>query len=422
MQNLKVKFMQSFIARSFKYLRFIILRLLSNPHPHINIKLKHIENIAMLSNGSNATFFGYHDKTPFSADGLKILAMAAAVNDAQVKSECKTIELGYFAKNDSGEFINDFIPFAETNTWCWQQGCMLQWHPKNPECEVVFNKLVEGNYGSVVFNVNKGEMVRQYKAPIYSLDPKGHFATTLDFYRLGYLRPGYGYLSLPNENIRWNSPENDGLYILNLHTGEKNLLVSFNSLAADLMISGYKHYVNHANFSPAGDRLIFFHLWTNMQERGLRVLIINPLTGRYNVLEDERIVSHYCWKDNNTILATSRDERGSWHYSFYDLKTGKRNDLDLPLNIDGHPMFHPHNKDIFVTDTYPDARREQHLYLVNISDNKVTEIGSFFSPYKYRGQVRCDLHPRWDRDGKYIAVDSPNGGMREISILKVDII
>jgi len=52
----------------------------------------------VISNSRNATFFGYHDKTPFSADGSKILAMSIEASDRKPESECTPMKLGYFVK------------------------------------------------------------------------------------------------------------------------------------------------------------------------------------------------------------------------------------------------------------------------------------------------------------------------------------
>jgi len=110
-----------------------------------------------LSNGSNPTFFGYHDKTPFCLDGSKILAMSITASDRTIQSECTPMRLGYFQKSNPGDFENAFIPFAETMTWCFQQGCMLQWHPNNLDRWVLFNTIVEDGYGSA----QKLSMLRQ---------------------------------------------------------------------------------------------------------------------------------------------------------------------------------------------------------------------------------------------------------------------
>ena len=376
-----------------------------------------------LSDGKNATFFGYHDKTPFSANGKKILAMSVTADDGRAESECSEIRLGYFEKNNKGEFTSSFIAVATTNTWCWQQGCMLQWHPKKPDNWVVFNCLVNGDYGAQVLDIDTGEAIKTYKDPIYAISGDGKWASTLNFSRLGRLRPGYGYSLLEDHTRSIKAPSDDGVFIFDLETGSKRLLVSLAELAADLDTGEAEHYINHATFSPDGSNLLFFHLWSEVGRpaRGLRTCVVNMQTKKWRVLEQNRVVSHYCWRDNSRLFATTKERNGGWHYSLYDALTGAREDLDIPLQEDFHPMFHPQNDRILVIDTYPDKRRDQHLCLIDIDKGIVNEVAVLRSPYRYQGQVRCDLHSRWDRWGQYIVVDTTVSGRRKLGCFKVSL-
>ena len=42
--------------------------------------------------------------------------------------------------------------------------------------------------------------------------------------------------------------------------------------------------------------------------------------------------------------------------------------------------------------------------------NRRVPLGDFESKPPYRGEWRCDTHPRSSRDGKLVCVDSPHGG------------
>lgn len=379
-------------------------------------------SVKWLSDGNRPTFFGYHDKTPFSEDGSKILAMSIGTYDDKPCSECTPMMVGYFVVDEYGEFENRFIPVAQTTTWCWQQGCMLQWNPIKADREIIFNTLVNGSYGSQVFDIIEQRKVRDYSYPVYSLSPCGALATTLNFSRLGRLRPGYGYNLLPDMTAEFSSPQDDGLFVFDMVGGEKRLLVSLADLAKEVGDMQSQHYVNHATFSPDSKRLIFFHLWSKNggQSRKLRVCQVDLVTGVWREVEAERTVSHYCWRDQNTILATTLDKLGIWRYSLYDLVTNSRTDLDLALSRDGHPMFHPLNSNILVTDTYPDRRRDQHLCIVDVATGEIKEIATLYSPSKYSRQVRCDLHPRWDRMGKFVVVDSVAKGTRGLLQISVE--
>jgi len=374
-----------------------------------------------LTDINNPTFFGYHDKTPFSLDGTKILAMSLVASDTRPESECTEMKIGYFTKSAhaQGDFESKFIAFSQTTTWCWQQGCMLQWNPAKPDREIVFNALVNGHYGARVFDVTEQKKVREHAHPIYSLSPCGKLAATLNFSRLGRLRPGYGYALLPDETKENAAPEDDGLFLLDMQTGVKTLLISIRKLADDINAPDAVHYVNHATFSSDGSRLTFFHLWTTGQNRSLRFCEANLSTGEFKVLEAQRTVSHYCWRSPDELLTTTLGPSGKWRYTLYNLTNNMRTTLNLPFKSDGHPMFCPGNQDLIVTDSYPDKRRDQHLYLANIKTGEVTELAALYSPFRYRGQVRCDLHPRWDRQGSHICFDSTFQGQRSMYVLEV---
>src|SRR5699024_5261318 len=87
---------------------------------------------------------------------------------------------------------NSYKILGETHTWNVQQGCMLQWLGPNFNEKILYNDFRDGQYCSVILNVNTNEE-RILSMPVYSVAQDGEFALTLDFSRLHRLRPGYGY-------------------------------------------------------------------------------------------------------------------------------------------------------------------------------------------------------------------------------------
>ena len=47
------------------------------------------------------------------------------------------------------------------------------------------------------------------------------------------------------------------------------------------------------------------------------------------------------------------------------------------------------------------------------------DIGRFYVVPKITGEIRCDLHPRWSRDGRQICFDSVHEGTRQIYVMDV---
>jgi len=121
------------------------------------------------------------------------------------------------------------------------------------------------------------------------------------------------------------------------------------------------------------------------------------------------------------ILITMKEDKKKYFYIIYNTKTKKIKSLNSKLNKDGHPMFNPKNKDLFVSDTYPNLFGFQKLFIFSLSKNKVIWKRFIYSPYKFSGILRCDLHPRWSNDGKKIFVDFVENANRNIGIFETQV-
>jgi hypothetical protein len=89
------------------------------------------------------------------------------------------------------------------------------------------------------------------------------------------------------------------------------------------------------------------------------------------------------------------------------------------LKQDGHCSYSPDGQWLLV-DTYPDRQGLQHLMLYRLRDDRCTEIGAFMLPKSFRGKPwRCDLHPRWNRDGTQVCIDSAHEATRQVYVIDV---
>jgi hypothetical protein len=371
--------------------------------------------IEKLSVSDGQTFFGYYDVTPFSKDNNIILAMVGPHrNRPPAKNE--EIAVGYFDRTGDG----CFQPVDKSSTWCWQMGCRLQWFPEDENELVIYNKTVDGAYGSVVQNIKTKKILRSYKKPIYQIDRTGKWALFLNFSRLHRLRPGYGYRNIADSTEKELCPNDDGVSLMDLVNCEAKLIVSLKHLSQTDPVpsmEGAEHYINHLAFNPSGNRFMFFHLWvTKSGRRHNRLITCDRDGSNLYVLENEGLVSHYCWKSDTDLLATVYYENEGMRYvSYRDLSNeGTVMGQDL-LFKDGHPSYSP-DSSFLLTDTYPDKYREQHVLIYRFG-GKLVELARFFSPVSFRGEVRCDLHPRWDRTGQNVCVDSGHDGRRALYVI-----
>ena len=147
----------------------------------------------------------------------------------------------------------------------WQAGCMLQWAPGCSEAEAcIWNDIQDRKFISHVLNPDTGE-AWELPTPVFSLQPDGTEALTIDFHRLEAMRPGYGYYGSLDPNFEVLASANAGIWVMDLEGGEPELVVSLAEMATipwpwgDL--STAKHYFNVLICNPDGTRFLFLHCW-----------------------------------------------------------------------------------------------------------------------------------------------------------------
>ncbi|NQV02115.1 MAG: hypothetical protein HQ542_05690 [Bacteroidia bacterium] len=359
-------------------------------------------------------FFGYYDISPFGKEE-HLLATRTSLDNMTPPPDRK-MDVGYYV---IGKDSSTFNKIGETTTWCWQQGCRLQWFTKNYQ-HVIYNKIVDGKYGCTIQDINTEGIIKSYPKPVYSTSSDGNWGLSLNFSRLQRLRPGYGYVNFQDETENSAVPERDGVWRINLQTGEEKLLFSIAEISQIdpyHTMTGAEHYFNHIQLNPKGNRFLFFHLWIHNGRRFSR-LITADIDGRDKyLLIDEGMVSHCTWKSDTEILAYAQhSDTGCQYHSYIDRSQKHTVFARHALKNDGHPTYSSNNR-YLLTDTYPDKYGEQHLLLLDATSMDLRTLGSFYRPAKYFGETRCDLHPRWSPDDNRICIDSTHGGQRKIYVV-----
>jgi len=321
------------------------------------------------------------------------------------------------------EHGNAFEVLGKTNAWNWQQGSMLQWHPADPERLMIHNDRRDDHYVGVVRGVD-GREVNVYDRPIYAAAPDGRQALSLNFSRLHDHRPGYGYAGVADAWRDEKQPEDDGIYLINLDSGDSALIISLHQLATNRPTRTMKdvfHWVNHVQISPDGGRFSFFHLWrVGTEGWGVRLYVADLDGSNLQCVLDSEMISHYDWMDERTILVWAKLVEFGAHFIMCDVLDGSKRVVgEGTLSEDGHCSFSPDGKWV-LNDTYPDRFGMRTLMLFRMSDNKRIDLARLYSPkQRWWGEIRCDLHPRWRRDGKQICLDSVHSGERQMYVVNL---
>ncbi|HHN8582289.1 TPA: hypothetical protein ACRR2I_002791 [Providencia rettgeri] len=367
-------------------------------------------NYHVIENG----FFGFHDRPSMNYDNKVLNHIIDSSGNAKISLY---------------DLINKTDYLICTTSCCNnQQGSLLTWFDNET---IIFNDFQNIPITRIINTKNKIE--KKLPFHFYSISSNKKMLTSINFLRFGKGLPGYGYdIDYPEcfqqdsqYNISKSEVSDFCIYTLNSLSSEPILFKSFKitelkKQSQYLDDDGY-FYFSHSAFSPNSDKVYFLLRSSNKKFNTSQLFVYDILSDNLKSLPTGGMVSHLTWLGNDSIVAycNIHNNRPDAYYRF-NLNEENYNIQTITVNKnerDGHPhAIDLHN---FITDTYPDRERRQHLYTVNTLDGSVKELLSLYSPLKFRGNDRVDLHPRLSLCGKYITIDSSHNNKKQQIILEI---
>lgn len=372
-----------------------------------------------ITKGPAFHWFGYYDKLQFDPSCRYVLGMEVKFEHRSPEAEDE-IRIGMVDLADNDRWID----LGSSRSWGWQQGCMLQWIPGSKE-EIIWNDREKNHFVSRVLNIRTGKM-RTLPEAVYALSPDGTWAIGTSFSRIQNLRPGYGYpgINEPHETLK--APSEIGLYKVDLSTSESTMLFSLKDLSTiahrGKSVEDNYHWFNHLLVNTDGSRFTFLHRWRRersdrqtMAVGGFttRMFTASPYGTDLYCIDPSGSTSHFIWEDRSHINAYTKPEGHEW--GFYILEDGSGSYRQIgkeKMPVNGHQTYLPwgSGREWLLCDNYASGSdRNQKPYVYHIPTDRRIDIGSFPLPAEYKGEWRCDLHPRFSPDGKMVCIDSPHG-------------
>ncbi len=399
--------------------------------------------VKAITTGEKQHWFGYYDKWQIDASGR--YALGAEVDTFFRSPEPSDVLRVGLIDLENG---NSWKEIGTSTSWGWQQGCMLQWIPGSDR-EVIWNDYDKTGFVSKIYNIESGE-TRTLPRAIYTLSPDGAFGLCVDFDRLQFFRPGYGYPARTSAMTWDKAPADTGIYKMDLASGDSKMIISYAQIAAlprpQGSVADNYHWFNHLLINPSGTRFIFLNrsrpvasyddMTTYLKEhpewkgKGFsghyvtRAITANTDGSDLYPLNDSGQFSHFIWKRNETICAWAVPDDGD-QAAFYDFQDHSKAYAQVGTGImtrNGHNTYVPNtNYEWILNDTYPvGEERLQELYLFHIPSNRKVTLGKFHEPEIFKGEWRCDLHPRCDQQGKRVFFDSTHlGNKRQMYMVDI---
>lgn len=403
--------------------------------------------------GAAHHFFGYYNKSTWDKTGRYVLGQQVPMMDA-VLTPTLSAEVGCFdtANNDQ------FSVFDQTTAWNWQMGSQLQWLDGRPGRQAIYNTRSDDpgafypGFGATICNLDTG-LKTPLPMPVYVVAPSSEYALCVDYRRLYVTHQTIGYSEEGGAFEMALAPAHDGIHRMDLDTGKTRLLVSYQGLrefhpraSMDKAI----HWVSHIEINPASSRVLFLHRWTERVSDETcflhRLITMNPdgsdmrllecsdhplpqlaadfdpsAVGTFDYEKSEYQISHPLWRDDTHIIVWG-PHGGSIHYHLYEDSLDGRVEQVGPgvLVENGHMTFSPTDKRWLLSDTYPDDQtHERFLFLYDMATGQRHDLGSFYADPGLSKENRCDLHPRWSRDGRQVCIDSVHESERQMYVIDV---
>ena len=408
-----------------------------------------------LGTGQKHHFFGYYNKTVWDRSGRYLLANQVPVMDANLVPDL-VADVGFFDLQDS----NKYHLLDQTTAWNWQMGCQLQWLDGAEGRRIIYNTRTSSpnpadiypGFNAIIYDIDT-DTKTTLPLPIYVVAPNSQYALCVDYTRLWVTHETIGYCEETPRKLLAPAPADDGIYYLDLKTGASTLLLSYQDLREFHPVKSMEnaiHWVSHLEINPSSSRFLLLHRWTERVKDETcflhRLITVNPdgtdmrllecsdhplpqladdfdptAVGTFDYEKSEYQISHPLWRDDNHIIVWSPHD-GSIHYHLYhDNENGKVAVIGPDvLTENGHMTYSPVNKRWLLSDTYPDSdTNERILFLFDVDNQVRYDLGSFFTDPALKKENRCDLHPRWSRDGKQICIDSVHESERQMYVIDV---
>ena len=385
--------------------------------------------VRQLTRGPHHHFFGYIGQsltTPWNASGRYILSLRTTFHDRMPHAgEAADIVL-VDAQNDYR-----VRPIEKSRAWNFQQGTMFYWNPKQPETQFFFNdRDPDTNFVfTVLYDIQRKQRLREYRFEDASVanggvSPTGEFFLAINYGRMARLRPVTGYPGAADPTAAIPAPHNDGIFRVDVESGQRTLIVSFRQLRELLhdrheKIDEVEFYINHSLINRTGKYAYFFA----RARYGRDSMAVNvPCSVRIDGTElaaHEYIGGHPEW-DHGSVVIGARDGR----QIRYDIKqqaiVGQIATPEIIPLPGGDISLSPDANWFACGYSTRDGSHNKYVILRR-SDGAYAHSRTFSRGSYTRGKLRIDPAPRWNRDQTAVLVPAmTDDGTRQLHLIEIE--
>ncbi|QNK55867.1 hypothetical protein [Paenibacillus sp. PAMC21692] len=326
------------------------------------------------------------------------------------------------------------VELCKTTGWGIQVGAHLCWGGSDDE--LFFNDKEADRVFAYKLNPHTGEKVR-IAGSVYQASKDGRYIYSPNLSVINYAQMGYGATLAPEYSCPppIGASEEDGLWRTDVGTNCRELVFSYKQ-ALDLLpdkrdVEGARFTFFHVKINPQQTRLMqVVRCLFDDERRELRFIITMNMDG-----SDAKLSLPYeFWLDGS--------HHPDWHTNGKEIlmniqlnrlrfclfaEDGQSFRLAAPFATGGgHPSFSNDGRYI-LTDAYTtekefvNERFEVPIRLIDTIDGSERRLVDIWTlgGTEIHGSLRCDPHPVWSEDNKYICFNGTPEGRRQVLIAEV---
>jgi hypothetical protein len=239
------------------------------------------------------------------------------------------------------------------------------------------------------------------------------------------LRPVTGYKGSFDWTDGVAAPKDDGIAIINIKTGEKKILISFEQMAQALERNGFDAkdrnlFINHTLWNRDGEWIYFFVRagWKSDKDgrEGLNAACSIKVDGSQFIAGHQHIGGHPEWFHGTQIIGSNNNQQ-----VIYDILQKK-----IIRSLGNPEIFPKPGGDIslspngnWLINGYNNKSGSNFYSILNLKTGEWVKTPPFDTG-KYKKDLRIDPAPRWNHDNNQLLVPGlDENGNRQLFIISI---
>ncbi|HRI87529.1 MAG TPA: hypothetical protein PLJ47_02825 [Candidatus Hydrogenedentes bacterium] len=386
-----------------------------------------------ITHGPKHHFFGYigHVRTiPWNASGRYILALRIDSID-RMPGASDAAEILLLDTQDAYRAIQ----LTKTRAWNPQQGTMFYWNPAAAETQFFFNDRdpQTGKLFTVLYGISEGLPGRRLKEFRFDDRPiansgvaqNGGFYMAINYGRLARLRPVTGYQDAFDWTAGVSHPTDDGIFRVDVATGEQHLSVSYAALADRIRpirpdVDDIPLFINHTLCSR-DDSLVYAFVrggWHKPTEGVPRINV--PITMRPDgselTIHKQFIGGHPEWLDGSRLIGNVNKRQTIYDAVKREI-SGHIGEADTFVNAEGDISLSTDGS-WFVNGFHRSGANNYTVF--RMKDGLTATSAPMSVGGRTNGDLRIDPAPAWNRKGDaFLFPALAEDGTRQMFVMRV---